>query len=93
MKKLRLRGTALAPGDKEDESPGLCLCVPWDRMASPGGACYPTARKKVTPVLAQGSVSLPEPPVHGSAPFLQDGSLLPHLLLYQGDIPGLAGSL
>lgn len=58
-----------------------------------GGACYPTARNKVPSVLAQGSVSLPEPPVDSSAPFLQDVSLLPHLLLYQEDIPGLTGSL
>lgn len=58
-----------------------------------GGSYYPTARKKMPLVLAQGSVSLPEPPVHSSAPFLQDGPLLPHLLFYQEDIPGLAGSL
>lgn len=81
-KKLRLQGTGLAPADKKDKSPGLCLPVPLDCRASPEGTYCPTAKKKETLVLAQGSISLPEHLVRGSVPFLQGGSLLPHLRLY-----------
>ena len=93
MKKLRLQGTGLAAAHKKDKSPGLCLHVPLDCRASPEQTYCPTAKKKENLVLAQGSIPLPEHPVHGSVPFLQGCSLLPYLRLYQGDMLGPAGSL